>query len=78
MNRKHPQKLRDVQLLVKIALRIKELRALKDISQEDFFNITNINIARIEVAKNNITVSTLNAICKYFKISLTEFFSGIK
>lgn len=64
-------------LLKKIAQKIKALRETNDLTQEDFYNDTNIHIARIETAKGNITVSTLDAICKYFKISITEFFRGI-
>lgn len=64
-------------LLKKIAQKIKNLREIHDITQEDFYNDTNIHIGRIETAKSNISVSTLDAICKYFKISLVEFFEGI-
>jgi transcriptional regulator with XRE-family HTH domain len=65
-------------LLLKIAERIKQLRDEKDISQEVFYIDTDIHIARIETAKNNLTISTLNDICLYFGISLADFFSGIK
>jgi transcriptional regulator with XRE-family HTH domain len=65
-------------LLLKIAKRIKQLRDEKNISQEVFYIDTDIHIARIETAKNNLTISTLNDICNYFDISLVDFFSGIK
>lgn len=65
-------------LLKRIAQRIKLLREEKDVTQEEFYNDTNIHIARIETAQGNISVSTLDAICKYFKISLTEFFEGME
>jgi transcriptional regulator with XRE-family HTH domain len=65
-------------LLKKIAQKIKALREENNITQEDFYNDTNIHIARIETAKGNITISTLDAICKYFKISITKFFEGIE
>lgn len=64
-------------LLKKIAQKIKTLREERDITQEEFYHDTNIHIGRIETAQANITVSTLDAICKYFKISLKEFFEGI-
>nr|WP_239403258.1 MULTISPECIES: helix-turn-helix transcriptional regulator [unclassified Alistipes] len=35
---------------------------------------TQIHVARIETAKVNISVSTLDAICRYFGISMEEFF----
>ncbi|MCZ2225011.1 MAG: helix-turn-helix transcriptional regulator [Chitinophagales bacterium] len=64
-------------LLQKIALRLKALREERDITQEQFYNDTNIHIARIETAKINISVSTLSQICKYFGISLFDFFKKI-
>lgn len=67
--------IKDKELLTMIAARIKQLRARHDLSQEAFFNDTNIHIARIETGDLNISVSTLNAICKYFNISLKDFFS---
>lgn len=66
------------ELLDKIALRIKQLRNERNISQLSFFNDTEIHIARIELGKINITVSTLKDICDYFDISLSEFFNDIK
>ena len=65
-------------LLKKIAQNIKLLRQKHGITQEDFYNDTNIHIARIETAQGNITVGTLDAICKYFTISITEFFKEIE
>ena len=65
-------------LLLNIAQRIKQLRMQKGVSQETFYIDTDIHIARIESGKSNITVSTLNDICKYFEVSLSEFFSTIE
>jgi transcriptional regulator with XRE-family HTH domain len=65
-------------LLLKIAQRIKQLREEKSISQEVFYIDTDIHIARIETGKLNITVSTLQAICDYFEISLLDFFKDVK
>jgi len=65
---------RNQELLSKIAQRIKRLREEQNISQEVFYIDTDIHIARIEVGKINITVSTLQDICHYFKISLADFF----
>ena len=64
-------------LLRKIAQKIKALREQRGITQEAFYHDTSIHIERIETAQANITVSTLDAICKYFKISLKEFFEEI-
>ena len=65
--------LRDTGLLKKIAIVIKELREESSLTQEEFYNETNIHIGRLETAKANLSVSTLSAVCKFFKISLSEF-----
>lgn len=69
--------IRDEILLVKIAEKIKKLRASKGLTLEEFYNDTGIHLARIESSKANISVSTLNAICKYFEITIRDFFKGI-
>jgi transcriptional regulator with XRE-family HTH domain len=70
--------IRDEKLLKKISLVLKQLRAERDLTQEDVFNDTDIHIARIESAKANITVSTLAALCKYYKIRLSAFYELVE
>ena len=70
--------LRNKKLLKKVSLRIKELRDASNITQEDFYNDTGINIGRIESAVNDLSISTLSRICEYFDISIQEFFSKVK
>ena len=65
------------ELLLKIAKRIKQLREKKNISQDLFYIETDIHIARIETGKLNIRVTTLQDICDYFEISLSEFFKDM-
>ena len=65
---------RNTKLLRKIALRIKELRQNCDVTQEIFYNDTGINVGRIERACNDLSVSTLERICKYFNIEMKDFF----
>jgi transcriptional regulator with XRE-family HTH domain len=69
---------RNIKLLKNIALRIKELREKRALTQEDVYNDTGINVGRIERAINDPSISSLERICKYFDISLSEFFKGIK
>lgn len=64
-------------LLRKMAERIKMLRSKKGVTQEEFFNDTGIHLGRIESGNSNITVSTLDAICKYFDMTLEQFFRGL-
>jgi transcriptional regulator with XRE-family HTH domain len=72
------EQIRDQKLLQKIALAIKKLREAKNLSQEDVYNDTNIHIGRIETAKANLTIGSLSALCKYFKVSLSEFFKKVE
>lgn len=71
------KQVRDTELLWKIAQRLKKLREMKGVSQRDVLDETDIHIARIETAKLNISVSTLDALCRYFGITLSEFFEGL-
>jgi transcriptional regulator with XRE-family HTH domain len=70
--------IRDSKLLQKIALVFKELREAKGLTQEDVYNDTNIHIGRIETATANLSVSSMSALCKYFKISLSDFFEKVE
>jgi transcriptional regulator with XRE-family HTH domain len=67
-------KVYDEILLKKIASRLRELREENGVSQKELHNVTDINIDRIEGAKINVTVGTIQKLCKYFGITLSEFF----
>lgn len=64
-------------LLKKTANRIKLIREKQGITQEQFYIDTGVHLGRIETGKMNISLSTLDVICKYFGISLEDFFKGI-
>jgi transcriptional regulator with XRE-family HTH domain len=72
------KQIRDKQLLQKISIVIKQLREDSDVSQEEVYNETNIHVGRIETANANPTVSTLSALCKYFKIKLSDFYKKVE
>jgi len=72
------EQIRDRKLLQKISVVIKELREEKGLTQEEVYNDTNIHIGRIETAKANLSVSTLSALCKYFKIRVSDFFKRVE
>ncbi len=66
----------DKELLLKLALRIKELRKIHNYSQDDLAALSNIGrstLGNIETAQNDITFSKLNRIAKAFNLSLSEF-----
>jgi transcriptional regulator with XRE-family HTH domain len=68
-------KTKDKKFLVSIAFRVKYLRSLKRVTQEDFLNDTGIHIGRIETAKRDFSMTTLRKICDYFNVTPEEFFS---
>lgn len=61
----------------KVSLQIRKIRRQQRITQERFYNETNINIARLESGKIDIRLETLRKICAYFDVSLSVFFQGI-
>lgn len=69
---------RDIALLKAIAIRLRELRRAKGVSQETVYEDTGIHIGKIETERYNITVSTLARLCHYYGISLNAFFEGIE
>jgi len=71
------QHIRNQALLEKIGMRVKTIREKADLTQEEVFNDTGIHIGRIETATTNVTVSTLDALCKYFKVELDQFFKNL-
>ena len=66
----------DKLLLEKLANRIKELRKVKNFTQDELAfrsNIARSTLGNIETAQNDITFSKLNRIALAFEISLSEF-----
>lgn len=71
------RQVRNQQLLNKIGKTLKQMREDAGLTQEDVYNDTGIHIGRIETGNTNISVSTLDALCKYFKTNISSFLSGI-
>ncbi|MBS1511072.1 MAG: helix-turn-helix transcriptional regulator [Bacteroidetes bacterium] len=69
--------LRNKILLKKIAITVKSLREQLGVTQDDVYIATNIHVGRIETAKINLKISTIAALCTYFKISLVDFFKEV-
>jgi len=63
-------------LLEQIAIKIRKLRKSKGVSQEEVYNDTGIHIGRIETARSNVTISTLDALCNYFGTEIGVFFNS--
>ena len=63
----------------KIGLRIKELRAERDVSQEDFANFIGMSrsyFGEIETGKRNVAVINLEKIVKGLGLTFEEFFES--
>ncbi len=72
------EQLKNQQLIDAVVLKLKLLRESNGLTQEDVYNDTGIHIARIETRKFNITISTLDALTKYFNISMEDFFKHLE
>ena len=57
-----------------VIARLKQLRRDHGLSQMDVYIDTDINIARIESGRGNMSISTLADLCDYYQITLEEFF----
>jgi len=74
---------RNKALLKAIGLVAKELRQSKKLSLEsvtndyNLKNDHNLHFARIEQGNGNMTVSTLSLLCRYYDISLIDFFRKV-
>lgn len=63
------------QLLVKLGLKIKQLRTEKGFSQSQFgmeIDMEKSNVSRMEAGKHNLKVGTLLRVAKALEISLPE------
>lgn len=69
---------RDEVMLLAIAARLKELRAKTGLKQIEVAKQTGQNIGRMEAAKSNLTISSLEKISLFYGVSLEEFFDGIE
>ncbi len=66
----------DKPVLEKLAKRIKELRKIHKISQDELSfraNIGRSTLGNIETAQNDVTFSKVNRIAKAFNMTLAEF-----
>lgn len=69
------------QLLVNLGLKIKELRAKKNITQQELSDLVGVKreyITQIESGDYNVTIDTLNKIANAFEISLAELLEGVE
>lgn len=65
-------------LLDAVVEKLKQLRKERNLTQEVVTFDTELNISRIEMGTHSITLTTLADLCKYYGVTLEEFFKGIK
>ena len=65
--------MKNKELLLTLANRLKQLRKQKNVTQEDVYNDTSIHVARIEQGKRDISFSTLCKLAEYFGVELNTF-----
>lgn len=68
---------RDEVLLQKVVLRVKELRKTHGHTQEQLIAATEVNIPNLETGENFPNLTTLSIICKFYGITLGEFFAPL-
>ena len=61
-----------------MAVVLKQLREKAGFIQSDVYAETGIHVGRIETAKANVSVSTLAELCKFYDISLSDFFKKVE
>jgi transcriptional regulator with XRE-family HTH domain len=70
--------IKDIVLLQKIATVLKEIREANGLTQYDVYYDTKIHIGRIEAFKVNLSVTTLDKLCKYFEITSSNFYKKVE
>ena len=69
-----------INILARFGTRIKELRLLKNISQEELGELAGLHrtyIGMIERGERNITLKNIEKIAKAFDMNVEEIFRGI-
>jgi transcriptional regulator with XRE-family HTH domain len=69
---------KDIVLIKKVASVVNGLRLAQGLTQQDVYYDTGIHIGRVESFKTNLSIFTINTLCKYFDISLVEFFKRVE
>lgn len=68
---------RDEILLHKIILRVKEIRGIHNHTQEELKEGTGLNIPNLETGENFPNLTTIAIICRFYRMTLDEFFAPL-
>lgn len=67
----------EIQLYIFVGKRIKEIREVKGITQQELSDLCNFeksNMSRIEAGRTNLTLKSLFVICNALDVTINEFF----
>jgi transcriptional regulator with XRE-family HTH domain len=65
-------------LLAELARRLKALREEKNVPLQEVYDVTGIHVARIEANRLNVTVTTLDTLCRYYNTTMADLLQGIE
>ncbi len=68
---------RDDKLIGRVAVRLREIRKGRGLTQAAVYEDTNVNVGNVESYNNNLTLTTLAILCDYYEMPLDEFFRGM-
>lgn len=68
---------RNEDALRKIAAKFRLLRRKAELKQKDVAKETGLNIGNIEAARINLNLTSLEVLCRYYGLTLEEFFDDI-
>ena len=69
---------RDDNLIRQITDRLREIRKTRGLTQTAVYEDTGIHIGKIESTQTNLSISAIAMLCRYYEISLEEFFKGLE
>lgn len=71
----------DAELNIYMGLKIREIRKLRELSQDDLaaaIELTRTSIVNIEKGRTQLTASNIHAICQYLNINPSDIFPDAK
>lgn len=74
MNKKH---IRNDEIIDRIAAGFRELRKATGKGQKEVIKETGVNVGNIEAGLFNPMLDTIDRLCRYYGITLAEFFKGL-
>lgn len=71
------KQIRDDEALLMVAAKFKALRHATGKLQKEVERDTGVNIGYVEAARYNLSIQTLERLCRYYGVTLAEFFEDI-